>query len=261
MYTLEVKNLGIKFILRHQKTDTLLETIINFISRKNHKRNSGPYGTEDFWPLKNISFCVREGASLGVIGRNGAGKSTLLKLLSGIYLPDEGTVSIKGTVGLLQIETCFHQDLTGRENIYLNGAMLGLKKKEIDAKYDSIVDFSEIEYFIDTPIKYYSAGMRARLGFAIAINIKPDILLIDEVLSVGDEGFKKKCRHELEKLREMKKTIVLVTHALNEVESICDRSICLDHGNIIYEGASSDANKFYKDFIDKIRADHNPVSL
>ena len=254
MFAIQVKEMGVKFLLRHQKRNTLLQTIINFLARKGNGRPSPISGNQDFWALRNITFSVREGESLGVIGRNGAGKSTLLQILLGIYKPDEGAVEKRGTAGLLQLGTGFHPDLTGHENIYLNGAILGLGKREIDAIYDSIVDFSELGHFIDTPTKNYSSGMTARLGFSIAINIKPDILMIDEVLSVGDEGFKQKSRKKLEEIREMGKTIILVSHSLNEIKRICDRAICLDRGRMIYEGNSSEATDVYLEKISKEEA-------
>ena len=246
MFAIQVKKMGVKFILRHQKTSTLLETIIKLVARKTNEMPSAISGNQDFWALRNITFSVKKGESLGVIGRNGAGKSTLLQILLGIYKPDEGAVEKRGTAGLLQLGTGFHPDLTGQENIYLNGAILGLTKREIDSIYDSIVDFSELGHFIDTPTKNYSSGMTARLGFSIAINIKPDILMIDEVLSVGDEEFKKKSRQKLEEIREMGKTIILVSHSLNDVKKICNRAICLDKGQIVYKGESAEAAEFYR---------------
>jgi lipopolysaccharide transport system ATP-binding protein len=249
MLAVETKNLGVSFMLQQRKKNTLLETLIRNLWPNGRTKKTPTPGKETFWPLRDISFSIEQGESFGVIGRNGAGKSTLLQILSGIYKPDEGSVKVNGTVGLLQIGTGFHEDLTGSENIYLNGAIMGLKKKEIDELYDSIVEFSEIERFIDTPMKKYSSGMRSRLGFSIAINIQPDILLIDEVLAVGDQSFKEKCKKELEKIRGKDNTVVLVSHALPEVKSMCERAICLDKGKVIFEGASSDAVEFYSKFI------------
>jgi ABC-type polysaccharide/polyol phosphate transport system ATPase subunit len=214
MLAVKTKNLGVSFMIQQQKKNTLLETVIRNLRPNGRKSPSPTPEKETFWPIRNVSFSIEKGESFGVIGRNGAGKSTLLQILSGIYKPDEGSVQVNGSVGLLQIGTGFHNDLTGSENIYLNGAIMGLKKKEVDALYDSIVEFSEIERFIHTPMKKYSSGMRSRLGFAIAINIKPDILLIDEVLAVGDEGFREKCGKELEKIRGKDNTVVLVSHSI-----------------------------------------------
>ncbi len=253
MYAIQIKNLGVKFILHHQKATTLMETVINFLNRRTNGKLSTP-SKEAFWALRNVSFSVREGESLGVIGKNGAGKSTLLQVISGIYKPDEGTVEKNGRVGLLQLGTGFHPELTGRENIYLNGAILGLRKKEIDALFDSIVSFSELERFIDTPLKNYSSGMIARLGFAIAINIKPDILLIDEVLAVGDESFRKKCTEKIQEISDMGKTIIFVSHSMSEVKKLCNRAICLEHGQIVFEGSSADASDFYLKLVSKEKA-------
>lgn len=249
MYAITVKNMGVKFKLRHQKNTTLMETVVNLVTRRNSTNPSHASRNETFWAVRNISFSVKEGEFFAVIGRNGAGKSTLLQVLTGIYRPDEGAVETKGRLGLLQLGTGFHPQLPGRDNIYLNGAILGLRKKEIDAIYDSIVAFSELEQFIDMPIKNYSSGMKARLGFAIAINIRPDILLIDEVLSVGDEGFKKKSRQKLDELRDMGKTVVFVSHAMGEVRNLCDRAMCLDRGQMVFEGTSAEAVHFYRNQI------------
>jgi lipopolysaccharide transport system ATP-binding protein len=253
MFAIEAKNMGVKFKLRHQKTTTLMETFVNLFSRRNHRDSTAP-SEETFWAIRNVSFTVKEGESLAVIGRNGAGKSTLLQVLTGIYKPDEGTIERNGRVGLLQLGTGFHPELSGRENIYLNGAILGLRKKEIDALYDSIVAFSELERFIDTPIKNYSTGMVARLGFAIAINIKPDILLIDEVLAVGDESFRKKCTEKIQEISDMGKTIIFVSHSMSEVKKLCNRAICLEQGQIVFEGSSADASDFYLKLVSKEKA-------
>lgn len=256
MYAITVKNMGVRFKLRHQKSITLMETIVKCLTRSNAGNPSRVSDNESFWALRNISFSIKAGESFAVIGRNGAGKSTLLQVLTGIYKPDEGSVERSGRVGLLQLGTGFHPELSGRDNIYLNGAILGLKKKEIDAIFDSIVQFAELARFIDTPIKNYSSGMKARLGFSIAINIKPDILLIDEVLSVGDESFRKKSRQKLYELRDMGKTIVFVSHAMNEVRKICERAVCLDKGRIIREGGSAEVVDFYKESIRKNGAEN-----
>jgi ABC-type polysaccharide/polyol phosphate transport system ATPase subunit len=254
MYAIQAKDMGVKFILHHQKSNTLLETIIRFVKGQSNGDPSRVPSTETFWALRNISFSVKKGESFGIIGQNGAGKSTLLQLITGIYKPDEGSVIKDGSIGLLQLGTGFHPELSGRDNIYIGGAILGFKKEEIDAMFHDIIEFSELERFIDTPIKNYSSGMLARLGFSIAINIQPDIFLIDEVLAVGDDNFKKKCRLKLEEIREKGKTIVFVSHALGEVQNLCDRAICLDRGQILYEGSSPDAIRFYREQILKEKA-------
>lgn len=244
MSVLRVENLGVRFELHHQKHTTLTETVVNLLAG----RKSQKVQVEDinvFWALRGISFSVEKGEALGIIGKNGAGKSTLLQILTGIYQPDEGTVERHGRIGLLQIGSGFHPELSGRENIFLNGAILGLKKQEIDDLFDDIVAFAELEQFIDAPLKNYSSGMVSRLGFAIAINVKPDILLIDEVLSVGDESFKRKCLPKIEELQKAGKTIIFVSHAMNEVKKICSRVICLDRGRVVFEGESAAAADFY----------------
>ena len=245
MYALKVENMGVKFKLSHMKETTLKGSFVRAVKRFFAHGSIKPVGEDVFWALRKISFIVNEGDSIGVIGHNGAGKSTLLQILSGIYKPDEGTVERRGRIGLLQLGTGFHPELSGRDNIFLNGIIMGLKKKEIESLYDSIVEFSELERFIDMPIKNYSTGMAARLSFSIAINISPDILLIDEVLSVGDEHFKKKSRLKIDEIRSAGKTIVLVTHSLGEIRNICNRAICLNKGQVVFDGESQEAVNFY----------------
>lgn len=194
---------------------------------------------KEFWALKDVSFSIKHGEILGVIGANGSGKSTLLKLLNGILPPDAGSITLRGKIGaLLEIGLGFHSILTGRENIYLNGTILGMKKNEIDKKFDKIVDFADIGDFLDTPVKNYSSGMYVRLGFAIAIHLEPEILLIDEVLSVGDENFRKKSLKKMEEIRSKGTTIIFVSHALNQIRSFCDQVIWLEKGRIREMGAS-----------------------
>ena len=200
------------------------------------------------WALRDISFNVREGEAIGIIGRNGAGKSTLLKILSRITEPTTGKVEIQGRVSsLLEVGTGFHPELTGRENIYLNGTILGMSKKEIDRKFDEIVDFSGVEKFIDTPIKRYSTGMNVRLAFAVAAHLEPDILIIDEVLAVGDAEFQKKCLGKMDSVAKSGRTVLFVSHNLAAVQTLCTGAIVLEHGKIIYEGSSESAVRFYLD--------------
>ena len=201
----------------------------------------------DFWALKNISFDIKEGESIGFIGRNGAGKSTILKLLAGVTRPSSGIAAVSGRVAaLIEVGAGFHPELTGRENIYLNGSILGMKKAEIDNCFDSIVAFAEIEQFMDTPVKHYSSGMYVRLGFAIAAHTDPDIYLIDEVLAVGDEAFQKKCLGTLAEHIAAGKTMILVSHQLDKIEEVCERCIYLDHGEIRYDGDPIDAIERYR---------------
>ena len=193
---------------------------------------------DEFWALNDVSFEVKRGECLGLIGANGAGKSTLLKLLNGVILPDRGTIQVHGRVGaLLELGAGFHPMLSGRENIHLNGAILGLSKDEIDDKFDAIVDFAELWEFIDSPVKYYSSGMYVRLGFAVAVHAEPEILLIDEALAVGDVLFQAKCFAKLRDFKEKGATIIFVTHSLDLVTSHCSRAILLDKGMLAREGS------------------------
>lgn len=188
---------------------------------------------ESFWALKGVSFDVRQGTTFGLIGENGSGKSTMLKILAKIVRPKRGGVKIDGKVSaLLELGTGFHPELTGRENVYLNGSILGLSRKEIENRFDQIVEFSELEQFIDTPVKNYSSGMYVRLGFAVSTNVDPDVLLIDEILAVGDESFQRKSLDKLYELKSQKKTIILVSHALSSVADICDEALWLDKGEV-----------------------------
>jgi lipopolysaccharide transport system ATP-binding protein len=192
---------------------------------------------ECFWALKNISFDVRKGEILGIIGRNGAGKSTLLKILSRVTAPTEGKIKIKGRIAsLLEVGTGFHPELTGRENVFLNGAILGMTKHEISEKFDDIVAFAEVEKFIDTPVKRYSSGMYVRLAFAVAAHLEPEILIVDEVLAVGDARFQKKCIGKMGEVAGEGRTVLFVSHNMNAVKNLCGKVILLEAGNLVYEG-------------------------
>jgi lipopolysaccharide transport system ATP-binding protein len=194
-------------------------------------------GHERFWALKDVSFDVQPGEVIGIIGRNGTGKSTLLKILTRITEPTSGEVIINGRVAsLLEVGTGFHPELTGRENIYMNGSILGMKKREIDAKLDEIISFSELEKFIDTPVKRYSSGMYVRLAFAVAAHIEPEILLVDEVLAVGDTEFQKQCLGKMRSVADSGRTILFVSHQMNAVRTLCSRCIHLSNGEIIFDG-------------------------
>ncbi len=205
----------------------------------------GPKRTElqkkDFWALQDIDFKVEEGERLGIIGHNGAGKSTLLKILSSIIAPNRGSMRVQGNLRtLIEIGAGFHGDLTGRENIYLNGAILGMSHKEIHRKFDSIVDFSGIEEFLDMPVKRYSSGMAARLGFAVAAHLDPDILIVDEVLSVGDTQFQKKCLGKMNEVANAGRTVLFVSHNLSAVRNLCSRALLLDHGKMLADGETDE---------------------
>jgi lipopolysaccharide transport system ATP-binding protein len=234
-----VEALGKRYrIGRHERYRTLRDTLTDAVTLpfrwfRNPGlsiRNSNP---NHIWALKDISFKVKEGEVVGIIGRNGAGKSTLLKILSRITKPTEGYAKIHGRVGsLLEVGTGFHPELTGRENIYLNGAILGMKKVEIDRKFDEIVAFAELEKFIDTPVKHYSSGMHMRLAFAVAAHLEPEILLVDEVLAVGDAAFQKKCLGKMGDVAKGGRTVFLVSHQMNQIRRLCERCIWLDAGRV-----------------------------
>ena len=200
----------------------------------------------EFWVVDNVSFEIKAGEILGIIGPNGAGKSTLLKLLNGIILPDKGRIEINGSVGaLIEVGAGFHPMLTGRENIYINGAILGMKKKEIEQKLDEILDFAEIGEFIDSPVKHYSSGMFVRLGFAIAIHAVPDIFLVDEALAVGDANFQKKCFEKILDLRERGTSIIFVSHSSSAVERLCRESLLMKRGKMIFYGNTRECVQRY----------------
>ncbi len=202
---------------------------------------SGRMRAEDFWALRDISFEVTEGSSLGLIGHNGSGKTTLLKCIAGILRPSSGVIRYRGRVAaLLELGAGFHPELTGRENVYLNASFLGLSRKDTDRVFDDIVAFAELKDFMDNQVKFYSSGMLVRLGFAVAVHVDPDILLIDEVLAVGDEAFQKRCLERIQAFQSEGRTIVLVTHALDTVRKVCDRAVMLDHGSIHAIGLPDD---------------------
>ncbi|HEX4137671.1 MAG TPA: ABC transporter ATP-binding protein [Bryobacteraceae bacterium] len=199
-----------------------------------------------FWAVRNVNFDIPEGEIVGVIGRNGAGKSTLLKLISRITEPTEGEIELAGRVrSLLEVGTGFHPELTGRENIFMNGAILGMTRAEIVSKFDAIVEFAEVEKFIDTPVKHYSSGMYLRLAFAVAAHLEPEILIVDEVLAVGDAAFQKKCLGKMNEVSRQGRTVLFVSHNMVAVENLCSRGIMMDHGQIVFDGPVRDAIAMY----------------
>ncbi|MCL4385557.1 MAG: ABC transporter ATP-binding protein [Actinobacteria bacterium] len=243
MKVIETKNLGKKYIISHQgisEYQTLRETITDKAKKIVKKRSYVIPKREEFWALKNVSFNVEQGERIGIIGRNGAGKSTILKLLSRITEPSEGQIKIKGKIAsLLEVGTGFHPELTGRENIFLNGAILGMSRIDIKKKFDEIVAFAEIEKFLDTPVKRYSSGMYVRLAFSIAAHLEPDILLIDEVLAVGDAQFQKKSLGKMEEVsQQQERTILFVSHNMQSINKLCKRCIWLENGSIKEDGLS-----------------------
>ncbi len=238
-FAIDVRNVSKRFRLAHGQYNTVKERIIHGGRRK---------ATEDFWALSDVSLTVKSGETVGILGRNGSGKSTLLKCICGVLQPTKGEVAVRGKMaGLLELGAGFQHDLTGRENIYLNGSLLGMSKNEVDRAFDAIVDFSELEEFIDGPVKFYSSGMTVRLGFAVAVNVDPDILVIDEVLAVGDERFQRKCIDRVKQFQKEGRTILLVTHAADTVRAICDRGVVLSHGHMVAEGEPGEATRIFRE--------------
>jgi lipopolysaccharide transport system ATP-binding protein len=221
---------------------TLRDTIVNLV----RPGREAEQPRKEFWALKDVSFDVKRGEVLGIIGRNGAGKSTLLKLLCRITTPDTGRIELDGRVGaLLEVGTGFHPELTGRENIYLNGSILGMSRRDIDRKFDEIVAFSGVETFLDTPVKRYSSGMRVRLGFAVAAHLEPEILVIDEVLAVGDAEFQRKCLGRMNEVAGEGRTVLFVSHQMEAIQSLCTRAIWLQDGTVALTGSVADVVKGY----------------
>ena len=239
----EIRNVARRFRLRTDKQRSLQDSFIHLFRRKQH--NAG-----EFWPLKDISLTINSGDSVGIIGPNGSGKSTLLKLITGILIPSRGDLLVRGRISsLLELGAGFHPDLTGRENIYLNGSIYGLRRSEVDARIDQIIDYAELDRFIDTPLKHYSSGMYVRLGFAVAIHTDPDLLLVDEVLSVGDMRFQRKCLDSIRQFRNRGGTLLLVSHDLDSIQSICAQALWLDDGYIQAEGHPTDVIMAYTKFM------------
>jgi len=243
---ISVESLSKKYIIGHQKQErytALRDVLTDGAKRLTHKLIH-PFAApvndpthEEFWALKDVSFDIQQGDRVGIIGRNGAGKSTLLKILSRITEPTSGKVSIKGRVAsLLEVGTGFHPELSGRENIFLNGAILGMSKAEIKKKFDEIVAFAEVEQFLDTPVKRYSSGMYVRLAFAVAAHLEPEILIVDEVLAVGDAQFQKKCMGKMENVGNEGRTILFVSHNMAAIKTLCSKGIVLNKGQMIYQG-------------------------
>jgi ABC-2 type transport system ATP-binding protein len=236
----EVRNVSKTFRLLKERNSSLKATIMR--GRR--------VVAEDFSALEDVSFTVHEGETFGLIGENGSGKSTMLKCLTNILRPDKGTVSVHGKVSaLLELGAGFHPELTGRDNVFLNGAILGLSQKELRRRFDDIVEFAGIGAFIDEPIKNYSSGMYVRLGFSVAVNVDPDVLLVDEVLSVGDEAFQRKCNEKFAELRSQGRTIVLVSHALGVVQNLCQRVAWFSHGRLMDVGRPRDVIEAYSESV------------
>jgi lipopolysaccharide transport system ATP-binding protein len=245
---LVVDRLGKRYRLggRAAMYGTLRDAIAGRVKGVLRSRTAEQSMSHDFWAVRNVSFEVRRGERIGVIGPNGAGKSTLLKILSRVTEPTEGTVRGKGRVAtLLEVGTGFHPELTGRENIYLSGAVLGMKRRDLIRRFDEIVAFSELEQFLDTPVKYYSSGMYVRLGFAVAAHLEPDILIVDEVLAVGDLAFQKKCLGRMNEVSGEGRTVLFVSHNMGAVKSLCTRGILINHGGIVVDSDTDAAVAAY----------------
>ena len=240
---ISVRNLGKAYTIVHnqERHNTLAEAALHRLRRPLRR-----YKKEIFWALNDVSFSIKLGEVVGIIGRNGAGKSTLLKILSRITEPTTGIIDLYGRVGsLLEVGTGFHPELTGRENIYLNGHILGMRKKEINKKFDAIIDFAGIQQFLDTPVKRYSSGMYVRLAFAVAAHLDPEILIVDEVLAVGDREFQQKCLGTMQSVAKSGRTVVIVSHDLSLIESFCDRAILLSAGHVDTTGMASEVVSQY----------------
>ena len=246
---IRVENLGKKYIIGHQKKEkytALRDVITNGVKSLIKSSKKNPNNTEEFWALEDVSFEINQGDRVGIIGRNGAGKSTLLKVLSRITEPTKGRIHINGRVAsLLEVGTGFHPELTGRENIFLNGAILGMSKAEIKKKFDEIVAFAEVEKFLDTPVKRYSSGMYVRLAFAVAAHLEPEILVVDEVLAVGDAQFQKKCLGKMEDVGKEGRTVLFVSHNMSAIQALCKRCFVLSLGNLVADANSGEAVKIY----------------
>jgi len=246
---IEVKNLSKCYTISHRLSyNTFRDTLTELAKRPFRLLTERQKEKEEFWALKNINLSIAAGEKIGIIGRNGAGKSTLLKILSQITPPTTGEIRLRGRVAsLLEVGTGFHPELTGRENIYLNGTILGMKRREIKKKFDEIVAFAEIEKFLDTPVKRYSSGMYVRLAFAVAAHLEPEILLVDEVLAVGDAQFQKKCLGKMEEIGKNGKTILFVSHNMGAIESLCTSCLILEHGNLLIK--SNDVRKVVQQYL------------
>ncbi|MBI4637603.1 MAG: ABC transporter ATP-binding protein [Candidatus Rokubacteria bacterium] len=239
---IDIVNVSKVFTIRHNRAQSLKTAFIGIFHRRYREEK------ETLWALRDVSLSVRPGEALGLIGRNGSGKSTLLKIIAGIYPPTSGRVRLAdgSRVGtIIELGVGFNGELTGKENIRLGASIHGLSRREIDALYPTVVDFSELHALMDVPFKNYSSGMQARLGFALAVNLEPDVMLVDEILAVGDEAFQRKCIARMERFRAEGKTIVFVSHVPETVKRICDRACILDHGALVFEGTPAEALDVY----------------
>jgi ABC-2 type transport system ATP-binding protein len=237
---ISIEDVSKRFRLHHEKFTSLKERVIHF----------GRSSSEDYWALKDVGFEIAQGQTMGLLGHNGSGKSTLLKCIAGILQPTSGLIRSRGRMAaMLELGAGFHPDLTGRENVYLNASLLGLPKKFVDDKFDEIVAFAELEQFIDNQVKFYSSGMYVRLGFAVAVNMEPEILLVDEVLAVGDELFQRKCLDRVKQFQREGRTIVVVSHSVEMVRQVCDRAAVLHQGELVSLGEPGEAIRSYREHL------------
>ena len=245
----KIENISKSYTISHRDSyDTIRDKVTELVKKPLQKitRKQNQIVKEKFWALRDINFTIQEGERIGIIGKNGSGKSTLLKILSQITQPDTGRIELNGRVAsLLEVGTGFHPELTGRENIFLNGAILGMKQTEIRSKIDEIVAFAEIEKFLDTPVKRYSSGMYVRLAFAVAAHLEPEILIVDEVLAVGDAQFQKKCLEKMQGISSSGKTVIFVSHNMTAIMSLCNRSILLNQGENVFYGDTKEVVDYY----------------
>lgn len=249
---IEVEDVSKNFKIHHERHQSLKERLL-------HPRSGT---TEVFHALKGINFSVTQGETVGIVGHNGSGKSTLLKCICGVLKPTTGEIRLRGTLAaLLELGAGFQTELSGRDNVYLYGAMLGFSKKMVDGIFDAVVDFSEIEQFIDTQVKFYSSGMYVRLAFAVAVNVDPDILVVDEVLAVGDERFQAKCVDRIQRFKQEGRTILLVTHNADQVRALCDRAVVLDTGEMIADGNTQDSLRIFRAHLLEDAAEHDSARL
>lgn len=243
MTAIKVEGVSKKFRLQSDKAHSVKELVT---------RRDRSAGFDQFWALRDVSFEIEQGSMFALVGHNGCGKSTLLRCIAGIYRPTEGHVQVQGRIStLLELGAGFHPDLTGRENVYMNATILGMNRRQIDAAFDEIVDFAGVSEFIDSPVKIYSSGMFVRLGFSVAVHVHPEILIVDEVIAVGDEEFQRKCFDHLYDLRREGTTIVVVTHGMNTVETMCDRAAWLDHGELQLVGDSGEVASAYVEHVNE----------
>ncbi|MGH9072101.1 MAG: ABC transporter ATP-binding protein, partial [Acidimicrobiales bacterium] len=235
-----VEDVSKRFRLYHEKYTSLKERVIHL----------GNVPFEEFWALRDINLEIGQGESVGLLGHNGSGKSTLLKCIAGILQPTKGRITVRGKLAaMLELGAGFHPELSGRDNIYLNASLLGMTRRDVDRHFDEIVAFAELEQFIDNQIRFYSSGMQARLGFAVAVTFEPEVLLVDEVLAVGDESFQRKCLDRIKEFQTQGRTIVIVSHAPDQVRMICSRAFVLDQSLIVGEGPPGEAIRIYREHL------------